>query len=243
MAARADPRPGPLQVEPLGDRALVAVLGDRIDPDVNARVHQLAALVRARKLAGVTDLVPAYATLTVHYDPARWAGRGAPPHQALREELLRVWGCARALAPGQARRVELPVCYGGEFGPDLEEVAARCGLSAAEVVARHSRAEYRVYMLGFSPGFAYLGGLDPAIAAPRRETPRLKVPAGSVGIAGKQTGIYPLESPGGWQIIGRTPGTLFRPDRAEPCLLGPGDLLRFVPVGPESFHAALAAGP
>jgi inhibitor of KinA len=139
--------------------------------------------------------------------------------------------------------VELPVCYGGEFGPDLEEVAARCGLSAAEVMARHSTAEYRVYMLGFSPGFPYLGGLDPAIAAPRRETPRLRVPAGSVGIAGMQTGIYPQESPGGWQIIGRTPGRLFRPDRAEPCLLGPGDRLRFVPVGPEAFRAAAGAGP
>jgi len=237
MGGPASPRADALRVEALGDRALVAVLGDRIDPNVNARVHQFAALVRARGLAGVTDLVPAYATLTVHYDPALWAGRGAPPHQALREELLRIWGRARARAPGKARRVELPVCYGGEFGPDLAEVASRCGLSEAEVVRRHSAAVYRVYMLGFAPGFAYLGGLDPAIAAPRRETPRLKVPAGSVGIAGMQTGIYPLETPGGWQIIGRSPMRLFRPGQEDPCLLRPGDRLRFAPIDLAAYRS------
>jgi inhibitor of KinA len=133
--------------------------------------------------------------------------------------------------------VELPVCYGGEFGPDLGEVAGHCGLSEPEVIARHSGAEYRVYMLGFAPGFAYLGGLDPAIAAPRRQTPRLKVPAGSVGIAGLQTGIYPLETPGGWQIIGRSPQRLFRPGQEEPCLLKPGDRLRFVPIDLAAYRA------
>jgi KipI family sensor histidine kinase inhibitor len=229
-------RASALRVEALGDRALVVVLGEGIDPGVNARVHQLAALVRARRLPGVTDLVPAYATLAVHYDPAPWAGRGVPPHQALRDELAAIWGRARPGSAQPPRQVAVPVCYGGEFGPDLEEVASRCGLPAAEVVARHTAAEYRVYMLGFSPGFAYLGGLDPVIAAPRRDTPRLKVPAGSVGIAGMQTGIYPLESPGGWQIIGRTPRRLFRPERAEPCLLAPGDTLRFVAVEPEAFR-------
>jgi KipI family sensor histidine kinase inhibitor len=126
--------------------------------------------------------------------------------------------------------VEIPVCYGLEYGPDLDAVAAHCGLSPDEVIARHTAAEYRVYMLGFSPGFPYLGGLDPNIAAPRRETPRIKVPAGSVGIAGMQTGIYPLESTGGWQIIGRTPMRLFDPGLEEPCLLRPGDRLRFVPA-------------
>ena len=221
----------PLRMEPLGDQALLVILGDRIDPGVNDQVHQLAALVGAGGLPGVTDLVPAYATLAVHYDPAAWNAA------ALRAELDRIWADAAAAAPPAPRLVEIPVCYGLGFGPDLAEVAAHCGLAEAEIIARHSAAEYRVYMLGFAPGFAYLGGLDPAIAAPRRQTPRLKVPAGSVGIAGMQTGIYPLETPGGWQIIGRSPQRLFRPGQADPCLLRPGDRLRFVPIDLDAYLA------
>jgi KipI family sensor histidine kinase inhibitor len=230
------PLEAPLRVEPMGDQALLAVLGEGIDPGVNDRVHQLAALLRASGLPGLTDLVPSYATLAVHYDPAAWAGPGGPCGR-LRAELERLWLSAGAAAPPEPRRVAIPVCYGLEFGPDLAEVAERCAMTAEEVVARHAAAEYRVYMLGFSPGFPYLGGLDPAIAAPRRETPRLKVPAGSVGIAGRQTGIYPQESPGGWQIIGRTPKRLFDPQAQEPCLLRPGDRLTFVPVDPDTFLA------
>ena len=231
MASGASPQGQALRLEPLGDQALLAVLGDRIDPLVNDQVHQLAALIRAAAVPGVTDLVPAYATLAVHYDPAVWLGG------PLGLELARLWAGRAGAAVPEPRLVELPVCYGGEFGPDLAEVASRCGLAEAEIIARHSAAEYRVYMLGFAPGFAYLGGLDPAIAAPRRQTPRLKVPAGSVGIAGMQTGIYPLETPGGWQIIGRSPRPLFRPASAEPCLLRPGDRLRFVPIGPDACRA------
>jgi KipI family sensor histidine kinase inhibitor len=219
-----------LSMEPLGDQALLAVLGERIDPAVNDQVHQLAAVIRAAGLPGLTDLVPAYATLAVHYQPAIWR------YAALRGELERLWRTARTAELPAPRQVELPVCYGGAFGPDLAEVASRCGRSEAEVVRRHTEAVYRVYMLGFAPGFAYLGGLDPAIAAPRRETPRLKVPAGSVGIAGMQTGIYPLETPGGWQIIGRSPRRLFRPGQDDPCLLRPGDRLRFRPIDPEAYQ-------
>ena len=225
-----------LRVEPLGDQALLVVLGDRIDPGVNDLVHQLAALIRASGLPGVSDLVPAYATLAVHYDPVAWAAQGQP-YQALCDELARLWRSAGAAALPAPRQVELPVCYGFDFGPDLAEVAGHCGMSGQEIIARHSDAEYRVYMLGFAPGFAYLGGLDPAIAAPRRQTPRLKVPAGSVGIAGMQTGIYPLETPGGWQIIGRTPRRLFNPGQEEPCLLRPGDRLRFVPIDLDAYRA------
>ncbi len=231
MSADASPAAADLRVEPMGDQALLAVLGDRIDPGVNDRVHRLAGLIREASVPGVTDLVPAYATLAVHYDPGAWL------FEPLGRELARLWaGSAQARLP-EPRRVEIPVRYGGEFGPDLAEVASRCGLTEDEVVARHSAAEYRVYMLGFAPGFAYLGGLDPAIAAPRRSTPRTRVPAGSVGIAGMQTGIYPLETPGGWQIIGRSPRPLFRPESAEPCLLRPGDRLRFVPIGPDACEA------
>ena len=230
-------------VEALGDQALLVLLGTGIDPAVNDRVHQLASLIRDRKLPGIQDLVPAYATLAVHYDPAAWSGGGISPHEALKRELTRLWKRARRSSIPTPPTVEIPVCYGGTFGPDLAEVASLCALSEEEVIARHAAATYRVYMIGFSPGFAYLGGLDASIAAPRRSTPRLKVPAGSVGIAGMQTGIYPLASPGGWQIIGRTPSHLFRPDQEHPCLLNPGDRLRFVPVVAEAFQASEEEGP
>ena len=232
-----------LQVEALGDRALLVMLGKGIDPSVNDQVHRLAGLLRAGRLPGVHDLVPAYATLTVHYDPAAWPGGKVPPHEALKNEILRLWKRARTAAMPAPRHVEIPVCYGGAFGPDLAEVASLCALSEEEIITRHTAAEYRVYMIGFSPGFAYLGGLDATIAAPRRGTPRLKVPAGSVGIAGMQTGIYPLASPGGWQIIGQTPKHLFLPDQEHPCLLGPGDRLRFVPIDAETFQACAVDGP
>jgi inhibitor of KinA len=232
----------PLQVEALGDRALLVSLGKGIDPGVNDQVHKLAALLRERNLPGVHDLVPAYATVAVHYDPLAWSGGDGPPHASLCREIRRLWEGAGAAALPPPRQVEIPVCYGGEFGPDLAEVAALCSLSEAEVIARHAARTYRVYMIGFSPGFAYLGGLDPAIAAPRRGTPRTRVPAGSVGIAGLQTGIYPLATPGGWQIIGQTPKRLFLPERESPCLLGPGDNLRFVPIDAETFHACAADG-
>jgi KipI family sensor histidine kinase inhibitor len=227
-----------LQVEALGDRALLVVLGKGIDPDVNGQVHKLAALLRKRGLPGVHDLVPAYATVAVHYDPAAWSGGKVPPNERLGREIIRLWKSAGTAALPAPRQVEIPVCYGGEFGPDLAEVARLCALSEEEVIARHGAASYRVYMIGFSPGFAYLGGLDAAIAAPRRATPRTLVPAGSVGIAGLQTGIYPLATPGGWQIIGQTPKRLFLPEREAPCLLSPGDTLRFVPIGAEAFRAS-----
>jgi len=130
----------------------------------------------------------------------------------------------------QARRVEIPVCYGGEWGPDLDFVARHAGLTTAEVIRRHAAAEYTVYMMGFLPGFPYLGGLDVSIAAPRLETPRRRVPAGSVGIAGEQTGIYPLASPGGWRLIGRTEVALFDLTARPPCLLAPGDQVQFIPI-------------
>jgi KipI family sensor histidine kinase inhibitor len=231
-----------LQVEALGDRALVAILGKGIDPGVNDQVHKLASLLRERKLPGVHDLVPAYATVTVHYDPAAWSEGKVPPYEGLRREIIRLWKSAGSATCPPPRQVEIPVCYGGALGPDLAEVASLCAMSEAEVIARHTAPSYRIYMIGFSPGFAYLGGLDAAIAAPRRSTPRLKVPAGSVGIAGMQTGIYPVATPGGWQIIGRTPKRLFLPAQESPCLLSPGDSLRFVSIDAEAFQACAEDG-
>lgn len=204
----------------LGDSALLFTFSGRIDPADNARVHALAAGVAALGLPGIRALVPSYSALAVHFDPLAW-------DPADLERALAAAGEAPA-APAETRIVEIPVRYGGEDGPDLASVAAHCNLSPEEVVRRHAGGTYRVHFLGFAPGFPYLGGLDPALAAPRLDAPRTRVRAGSVGIAGAQTGIYPLDSPGGWRLIGRTPLALFDPGRLEPCLLRPGDLLRFV---------------
>ena len=214
--------------EALGDRALLVRFGERIDPDLNEAVHALGERIGRAALPGLTDLVPAYASLAVHYDPALWTGNEGSPFDALCAALEPL------LLPGPSeprknpRRMEIPVRYGGDSGEDLAEVAELTGLPPAEVVRRHAAGTYRVHMLGFTPGFAYLGGMDPSIAAPRRATPRLRVPAGSVGIAGIQTGVYPCESPGGWRLIGRTSTLLFDPALEEPCLLQPGDEVRFV---------------
>jgi KipI family sensor histidine kinase inhibitor len=220
------------RVEPLGEAAVLLSFGEGIDPRLNDRVHAMAARIRAAGLPGILEVVPAYATLAVHFDPLRWDGA------ALGAQLCALAGGSR---PAPGRRVEIPVLYGGAAGPDLEALAAHCRLTPEEVVARHAAAEYRVFLLGFVPGFPYLGGLDPALAAPRRATPRQRVARGSVGIAGAQTGIYPLDTPGGWQLIGRTPLALFDPLAPEPCLLRPGDRLRFRAISAETY-AALAGG-
>ena len=208
-----------------GDSVVVAELDDRIDERVNARAIRLAAAIGRAGLRGVRDIVPTYRSVAVYYDPLRidfsrlndLLSLEAP--EADREEVDR-----------RERRspVRIPVTYGGVDGPDLAEVAAFAKIPEAEVIARHSGRVYRVFMMGFLPGFPYLGTVDPAIAAPRRPTPRLRVPAGSVGIAGAQTGIYPVDSPGGWQLIGRTPLRLFDRSRANPFLLEPGDKVEFV---------------
>lgn len=223
------------RIVPAGDRALLVQLGDRIDPALHDRVLRLYASLQAEPPPGVEEVVPGYASVLVYYDPL--ATRPA----ALAGQLRRRLEALPALPLPPAALVELPVCYGGEFGPDLPEVARRTGLAPEEVVRRHAAPTYRVYCLGFLPGFAYLGGLDPLLAVPRRDTPRVRVPAGAVGIGGRQTGVYPVASPGGWHLIGRTPARLYLPERTPPCLLRPGDRVRFVPVSPEEFHALAAA--
>ncbi len=217
------------QLQPSGDSAVLLTLGTQIDLAANRRAHALARWWAAQSLPGLGDAspgfgeaVPGYATLLAHYDPLLldYAAAEALLRRGLEE-------CA-ALPEPAPRTVEIPVRYGGEDGPDLDFVAQHCGLSAAQVVALHTAGEYPVYFIGFTPGFPYLGGLDARIAAPRLPSPRARVPAGSVGIAGSQTGVYPLESPGGWRIIGRTSLRLFDPARTPPALLEPGDLVRFV---------------
>ena len=205
---------------------LLVELEPAIDPVVNERAILLASRLHGRNARGVRDIVPGYCTLGVHFDPLQTDL--AALEQAIERELA---GLASLEAVAARPVVEIPVSYGGEYGPDLEAVAAHAGCSTAEVVRRHSERTYRVYMLGFVPGFAYMGRVDPSIAAPRHRVPRERVRAGSVGIAGLQTGVYPVESPGGWQLIGHTTTAMFDPRRDKPSLLAAGDLVRFVPAG------------
>ncbi len=215
-----------------GEGGVVVELGDGIDDAVNARVHALAASVTEALAAEGVEVVPSYRSLLVLHDPVRTPRAGLVRRlRALAERVVE----APVMAP--RRVVELPVCYGGAFGPDLDEVARLTGRSSEAVVSLHAAPVYRVHLLGFTPGFPYLGGLDPALEVPRLEVPRGRIPAGSVAIGGGQTGVYPVESPGGWRLVGRTPLRLFDPRRARPFLLAPGDGLRFVRVGPEAFEA------
>jgi KipI family sensor histidine kinase inhibitor len=215
-----------------GEGGLLAVFGDAVDPDVNARVHALARAVSRRLGPLVLEVVPSYASLLVVFDPLRL------PRGRLEARVLALAAEVEGLRAAPPRRVvEVPVCYGGDLGPDLEDVARATALPPEEVIARHAAPVYRVFLLGFTPGFPYLGGMDGRLACPRLPSPRLRVPAGSVAIAGAQTGVYPVESPGGWRLLGRTPLRLFDPTPGvrSPFLLAPGDGLRFVPVDRDRF--------
>lgn len=223
------------QIEPLGETCLLLRFGTHIDSALNARVHAAAATLRAAHLPGVVDIVPAYASLAVVYMPTAWATGTDAPWRQLGAAVQAVFARPPAAVEDNSRSLEFAVHYGGSEGPDLDEVAQHCGLSVDAVIARHASGDYRVAMLGFAPGFAYLTGLDPALSTPRRANPRQRVTAGSIAIGGLQTGIYPAQLPGGWQLIGRTPCRMFDLARVPPCLLAPGDRVRFRAVGIEEF--------
>jgi KipI family sensor histidine kinase inhibitor len=210
------------RIFPLGDAALVCEAPPPATLECQRRVW--AAAEAARDWPHVLEVVPGMNNLTLVFDPLE------ADREALAGELLKAWSTVSG-TPEPGREVEIPVQYGGEFGPDLQAVADHTGLSVSEVVQRHSGGEYVVFFLGFQPGFAYMGGLDAALHTPRRASPRLEVPAGSVGIGGEQTGIYPATSPGGWQLIGRTELPLFDGTRRPPTLLQPGDRVRFTIAG------------
>jgi len=216
-----------------GDSALVVEFGDEISEEVNRRVHALAYALEKNPLPGFGEAVPTYRSLLVHYDPLRLSCDEA---RALVTDLLQK--CEEIPLP-EPEVIGVPVVYGGEFGPDIEFVAEHNGLSVEEVIRLHSGATYTVYMLGFSPGFTYLGELPEALVTPRLPTPRKLVPAGSVGIAGAQTGIYPIATPGGWRLIGRTPLKLFDLNCDLPVLLRPGDRIRFAPISEGEYWARL----
>jgi len=245
-------RPTSARITPLGDAAVAIELGRTIDPRLNARVHALDRAVQEAGLPGVRESVPAYASLLVHYDPlavgyddlaaalqpivaSTTGGPFADPRAVVGPQLRTPSSRSGRLRPAV---IHVPVVYGDGAGPDLDEVARRAGMTTEEVIRRHAAADYRVAMIGFAPGFPYLMGMDPAIACPRLETPRLRVPAGSVGIADTQTGIYPFAMPGGWWLIGRTALRLFDPAARPPSLLRPGQAVRFVAVGGTAVELA-----
>jgi inhibitor of KinA len=210
------------KIAPLGDSSLLIQLGDEIDLPVNQSVHALAELINISSLAGIVETVPAYSTLLVHYDPLVLS------FAQIKNDLRALIAQAQKTVSRKPRQVEVPVSYGGEYGPDLEFVAAHCGLQVEDVVRIHSEKTYTIFMMGFTPGFPYMGKLDDVLVTPRMETPRTRVPAGTIAIAGSQTGIYPIDSPGGWRLIGQTSLHLFDPGSESPFLFSPGDQVRFV---------------
>ena len=218
---------------PAGDQALVVELGDTISPETNRRVNDLLLAIEEHSMLAVIDLIPTYRSLLVQYDPMLVS------FDDLQERLSNLEG---SLDQGEQERpsvVHIPTIYGGEYGPDLEFVAEHAGTTTDEAVSLHSGIDYLVYMIGFTPGFPYLGGLPERLATPRLETPRPSIPAGSVGIAESQTGVYPMSSPGGWRLIGRTPLRLFDPSRQPPSILSAGDYVRFVPVASEDEYSSV----
>lgn len=214
---------------PAGDKALVVEYGNEIDPRTNRMVRNLYQVLKKNKVQGIEELIPAYRSLLIYYDPLAISLPELKKH--LRE-------CEEGMAVFEIPQPEItliPVVYGGLYGPDLEDVAGHSKLTIEEVVKIHTQNDYLIYMLGFTPGFTYLGGMSPRIAAPRLAIPRTHIPAGSVGIAGKQTGIYPIDSPGGWRVIGRTPLKLYDPCSEPPVLLSPGDYVRFAAIAEEDY--------
>jgi inhibitor of KinA len=222
-----------------GDRCLMVEFGQKVDRETNLRARALAQYLVNHPLPGVLDVVPALTSVAIHYRPEALvepAGSELPYDRlAARVERVLQAGVERK-APAQ-RRVEIPVCYGGEFGPDLEEIARARKVTPDELITIHSQSPHVVYMLGFAPGFPYIAGLDERLAMPRRATPRLKIPLGTIAIAGGQSVVYTLETPGGWNLIGRTPLRVFTPETDPPCLLRAGDAVHFVPITLEQYRA------
>lgn len=226
---------GAVQFKPASDQSLLVYFGSKITAHTHQRVIKLLRLLQAEPIAGVRNLHPAYTSVLIDFDALKL--RHAEVEKILRGYLRR----ADAIKLPKPRQLEIPACYGGEFGPDLEEVARLHRITLAEVVKLHSSITYAVYFLGFVPGFAYLGVLPRALATPRLPSPRRTTPPGSVGIADDQTGVYPFATPGGWRVIGRTPLAMFDPRREEMSFLRVGDRVRFAPISADQFRALESA--
>jgi KipI family sensor histidine kinase inhibitor len=231
---------------PSGDGCLLLEFGTVLSIEANHQAASAAALLnqawREGGLAGLTDIVPGMVTVGLHYRPecVEMAADQASPYAALAAQVTALLSGQTVAPASAARHIEIPVCYGGEFGPDLEEMASFCGLSAEALIERHTRAWLDVLMVGFAPGHPYIGILDPQLNPPRRSTPRTLVKRGSIGLANRQTNVYPVDSPGGWNLIGRTPWNLFDTANAIPCRLQSGDKVRFLRIDAATF-AALSA--
>lgn len=222
-------------LSPLGDQALVIEVGKKIDATSEQRVKTIVSRLEAEPLHWMIEYIPAYTTVTIIYSIQDFSGMDRP-YDAVCECVHELLSDVMETAAVQQKAVKIPVLYGGEYGPDLDFVARHNGLTTEEVIAIHTSGDYTVHMIGFAPGFPFIGGMSEKIAAPRKETPRLKIPARSVGIAGVQTGVYPIETPGGWQLIGRTPIDLFLPNEYPPSLLAAGDKIKFYEITSEEYE-------
>jgi KipI family sensor histidine kinase inhibitor len=214
----------------MGDRGLLLEFGDEISAEVNEKVRRMTLAIQAESIDGMIETVPTYRSLLVLYNPL------ILPVDELKKRLIRLEEELKQTSFPDPKLTKIPVLYGGTYGPDLEGVARHLQISPEEVVRLHCSKPYFIYMIGFMPGFPYMGELPDTLITPRLKTPRLSVPAGSVAIAQKQTGIYPMESPGGWQILGRTPIKLFDPEKDPPALLQMGDLVQFYPISEKEFQ-------
>ena len=215
---------------PVGDSAITVEFGKSIDPAVNAMVHALRSFLDGEQVLGISDMIPTFCSLLISYDP------GIIRYEELCGVIRRTLENGLQGMSSLSRTYLIPVCYGGDYGEDLPYVAEHAGLSEKEVIRRHSAPDYLIYMLGFLPGFSYLGGIDPALETPRLSQPRQRIPAGSVGIGGNQTGLYPLDSPGGWRLIGRSPVRPYDLRREEPILYKAGDRIRFIPIDEKKYR-------
>ena len=213
-----------------GDSSLLIEFGKIISPDINRKIAVTVQLIKAQQTPGVVDIIPAFCSLLINYDPR------VISYEEIRDRMQTILKIDVKADAARKKIYEIPVCYGGEFGPDLDNIAQHAGLSPEEVIQIHSSRDYLIYMLGFLPGFCYLGGLDERIHTPRLANPRLKISAGSVGIGGSQTGIYPLDSPGGWQLMGMTPVKTYDPQREVPILVEAGNYIRFIPIDKDEFY-------
>ncbi len=213
-----------IKIVPEGDSSLLIQFEQVISPEVNQRIAAAAKLIRAQQISGITDMIPTYCSLLVNYNPL------VISYDALYKRVESIVRMESHQESGSKKVWEIPVLYGGTYGPDLATIAEHAGLSEEEVIKIHTGTDYLIYMLGFLPGFTYLGGLDERIHTPRLASPRVRIPAGSVGIGGSQTGIYPMDSPGGWQLMGMTPIKTYDPERDTPILVEAGDYIRFVSV-------------
>lgn len=224
-------------IYPCGDHAITIELGNRVDVEINRQVISLYQKISSMKLPGVLDIIPAYSSVTLVYDLRLLTKQftGASVYETMRVVLQNAADEILDAVDTETRLIRIPVCYDPTLAPDIISLAALHQLSVEEVIQLHTAVIYRVYMIGFLPGFAYMGSVDKKIITPRKENPRTNVPAGSVGIAGEQTGIYPFSSPGGWQLIGQTPVPMFAANQSQPCYLQPGDAVQFFPITVDEF--------